>query len=487
MASLSEIRSQRIEKLKKLSKEGINPYPALVGSFIEAGKILSDFDELLKSKKEVTTVGRVKAIRGQGAILFVDLFDDGKTIQGLVKKEDIEEGRRELFIETVDIGDFIKISGSLFVTKREEKTILVTDWEMLSKSLRPLPDKWHGLKDTDERFRRRYLDSLMDESVRLRFITRSKLIKNLRTYLDEKDFLEVETPMLQPIAGGANAMPFVTHHNALDIDLYLRIAPELYLKEMLVGGYNKVYELNRNFRNEGIDVTHNPEFTMLEFYEAYKSAEEQRGFVEEMVRSVMGDTSGSPKVSFSGNEIDFGKKFETITYKDLIKKYTKIDDFEKISKDELTAKAEELGVDVAPADSVAKILDNIYKKYCRPKIIQPTFVIWYPTEIAPLAKKTPDGLADKFQLIAGGLELVNAYSELNDPIDQKERFGEQENLRAGGDSEAQAHDESYIEAMEYGMPPATGVGLGIDRLVMILSDTENIREVVYFPTMRPKD
>lgn len=489
MASLSDIRAERLEKLEKLKSAGMDPYPVESGLTATVEKILDKFSTWEKEKKEISVGGRVMAIRGQGAIMFVDLDDGTSKIQAVIKKGDIPADKVELFADTVDIGDFIKVTGSLFVTKRSEKSILATDWAMLSKSLRPLPDKWHGLKDPDERFRRRYLDSLMDETVKSRFLTRAKIISEFRKTLDKAGYIEVETPILQPQAGGATAKPFSTHHNALDIDLFLRIAPELYLKRMLVGGFPKVYEIGRNFRNEGIDVTHNPEFTMLEFYGAYEDAKNQRKFVEKMLRDLVKSLTGGTEIESGGEKIDFGPKFKTVSYFDLIKRYALIQEPEFATADELVLKAKQLGVDLEKGDNKNKILDKIYKKTCRSKLIQPTFIIDYPLDMLPLAKqKTGDEeIVDAFQLVVAGVELVKAFSELNDPIDQAKRFKAQEKDRDAGDDEAQETDVDYIEAMEYGLPPAGGVGIGIDRLMMVLTDTQNIREVIYFPTLRPRE
>lgn len=489
VASLEEIRDERIKKLHTLASKGINPYPISTSVGISISEVLPQFNALAKKKKSLILGGRIKAVRGQGAIIFFDLFDGTGTIQGLIKKGEIDDDLHALFGEIVDIGDFIEIKGKLFVTKRKEKTLLVSDWKILAKSLRPLPDKWHGLQDVEERFRHRYLDTLMSSEVKERFVVRSKIITHLRAMLNESGYLEVETPMLQSHAGGATALPFVTHHKTLDMDLYLRIAPELYLKQLLVGGFSKVYEIGRNFRNEGIDVTHNPEFTMLEFYESFSDAGKQRVFVEKLVKSVVKAITKKTSLIFDEKTIDFSKKFNIVSYYDLLRRYALILNPESISKEELRLKANQFGVSVSEEDSSEKIMDNIYKKLCRPKLIQPTFIIDYPEHSLPLAKRkgeTEAGLVDAFQLVIGGLELVKAFSELNDPIDQRNRFKTQEENRKAGDHEAQTSDESYLEAMEYGMPPSGGVGVGIDRLVMLLTNTKNIREVILFPTLRPK-
>jgi len=485
---LEEVRDERIKKLNVLKAKGIKPYPVSTKRDYSLAQVLKEFDTLAEEKKTVTLAGRIMSLRGQGAILFFNINDGTALFQGLLKKDEVEEKIFSLFSDIVDLGDFIEITGTLFVTKRGEKTLQVTEWKLLSKSLRPLPDKWHGLQDVEERFRKRYLDILMSEEVRERFITRSRFVSELRRALEESDFMEVETPILQPIAGGATAKPFETHHHALDICLFLRIAPELYLKELLVAGLPKVYEIGRLFRNEGIDVTHNPEFTTVEFYEAYADASKHMIFLEKLLRNLAEKVTGNTKVVFGEREIDFGKKFDVVSFFDLIEKYSGLKDAAKLSFDELAIKAKKLGVEVGKGEGIEKIFDAIYKKYVRHELIQPTFITDYLLAFSPLAKKQEEHpeMIERYQLIVGGLEVVNGFSELNDPIDQRERFTEQEKSRGAGDEEAQPKDEEYIEAMEYGMPPAGGVGLSIDRMIMILTNTKNIREVILFPTLRPK-
>lgn len=488
MSSLDEIRQNRLKKIEILKERGITPYPISSKQDFSLEEVIASYSKFSKRKKPLHLVGRIITLRPQGGLIFFNFSDGTATFQGLLKKKEIKDDLFALFKETIDIGDFIELKGSLFLTKRREKTILVTGWKILAKSLRPLPEKWHGLKDVEERFRRRYLDALMSEEVKERFILRSQLISEMRNILDKAGYLEVETPVLQPIYGGASAQPFITHHNALDIDLYLRISDELYLKRMLVAGFPKVYELSKDFRNEGIDVKHNPEFTMLEFYETYSDAEKQMKFVEKMFKTVVKKLFKKSKITYDGNQIDFSKKFAVVPYFDLLKRYALINNPESISLDDLKLRASRLGLSVNPGDPTYKIMDNIFKKVCRPKLIQPTFVVDYPTDYLPLAKRkeeNPD-LVSAFQLFIGTLELVKAFSELNDPIDQKDRFLNQEKFKEKGDEEAQPLDEDFIEAMEYGLPPAGGVGIGIDRLMMLLTDTHNIKEVIFFPTMRPK-
>lgn len=488
MASLEELRAERLKKLEALKQSGINPFPIESGQDQTIETVVAKFDSLAKAEKVVSLVGRVRAIRSQGALIFFN-FDDGTaSLQALLKKDEVKESDFDNFQNLIDIGDFVQVSGTLFLTKRNEKTIRVKSWKILVKSLRPLPDQWSGLQDVEERFRRRYLDSLMSPEIKARFVFRSQLITAIRSFLNKADFLEVETPVLQPQAGGATARPFKTHHDALDLDMFLRISEELYLKRMLVGGFPRVYSLSRNFRNEGIDVTHNPEFTMLEFYQAYSTAKDQRTFVEKLLKTLVKQLTGGSTIHFDGQSIDFSSKFKVVSYFDLLKRYALITDPENIKREDLLLKASQLAAKVDKGDSREKLLDAIYKKVCRPKLIQPTFIIDYPKDYLPLAKrheKNPE-IVDAFQLVVGGVEIVKAFSELNDPIDQAERFAAQDKQKAAGDTEAQATDQDFVEALEYGMPPAGGVGIGIDRLMMLLTDTHNIREVIYFPTMRPR-
>lgn len=488
MASLEEIREERLKKINKLREEGVKVYPVesnYTHTLLEASE---DFESLSESKEVLTLAGRVVAKRGQGAVSFLDLKDGTGKLQALFHREKIAEKNWTQFQESLDVGDFIEVKGFLFKTKSEEKTLEVSEWRMLAKSLRPLPDKWHGLKDTEERFRRRYLNSLMDDEVKNRFILRSRLIAGFRNMLDKAGYLEVETPILQNLPGGASALPFVTHHNALDIDLYLRISPELYLKKMLVGGFDRVYEFARDFRNEGIDVTHNPEFTVLEYYEAYSDATKQMAFVEKLFKGILKALDLKSVITYGEHQINFKPKFKVVTYFDLLKKHALINDPGKIEVKELALKASQLGIKPEFNEAKEVLFDLIYKKVCRPKLVEPTFVTDYPKDYLPLAKAKPENpkLVDAFQLIVGGVELVKAFSELNDPLDQRERFMAQEKQKAEGNIEAQPKDEDFLEALEYGMPPAGGVGIGIDRLVMLLTNTHNIREVIYFPTLRPR-
>lgn len=488
--AIEDIRKVRLEKLEKIKAKGIDPYPAESHKTHYINEAISDFDNLQKNETKITIAGRVMSLRGQGAIIFSDIFDGTGKFQALFKRDEMSEKDFDFWNEVIDMGDFVEVTGKVFVTKRGERTLQVESWNILSKSLLPLPEKWHGLQDTDERFRKRYLDTLMDENVRNRFVVRSKIITAIRDFYNKEGFLEVETPRLQALAGGATALPFITHHNALDTDFYLTIAQELYLKELLVGGFNKVYEIGRKFRNEGIDVTHNPEFTMLESNEAYSDAKGQMIFIEHLFQSVVQKVFGKNEFVYEEETVIIPtESFERITFYDLLKKYAGLSNPEKITRDEAKEIAEKQGSKVSPSDGLEKILDYIYKKACRPKIIQPLFIVDYPVAFNPFAKRKEydKTLIDRFQLVIGGLEVVNAFSELNNPIDQKERYEEQDKKKKQGDGEISPNDQTYLDAMEYGMPPNGGIGIGIDRLVMLLTNTKNIKEVIFFPTMKPKD
>ncbi len=491
MSSIEEIRKTRLEKLKKLEESGINPFPAKSNQDFELVEVVKNFTKLSKTKKkQYSLVGRVMSLRPQGGLIFFHFSDGTDKFQALLKKgEKITDEDFDLFNDTVDIGDFVEVKGTLFLTKRNEKTIQVSSWKMLAKGMLPLPEKWHGLQDIEERFRHRYLDTLMNPEAKERFLLRIKMMNLIREFYNNEGFLEVEVPQLQPLAGGATARPFKTHHNALDIDFYLPVAQELYLKELLVGGFTKVYEMGRRFRNEGIDTMHNPEFTMLESNEVYTDAAEMRVFIESLFKYVVKNLFGKYKITYDGEVIDFGKKFGMVSFYDLIRRHALIPNPETISRDEVAIRAQQLGVKVDETDSLEKILDNIYKKTARPKLIQPTFIVDYPVAMNPFAKRMEGNptLIDRFQLVVGAMELVNAFSETNNPIEQKERYGAEDEKGAAGEAEISPSDEEYLHAMEYGMPPNGGIGIGIDRLAMLLTDTKNIKEVILFPTLKPKN
>ncbi|MBI2056122.1 MAG: lysine--tRNA ligase [Candidatus Sungbacteria bacterium] len=484
--AFEEIRNERIKKLGILREQGIDPYPSAVARTHEIAEAIKKFSALSRSKKAAVIAGRITAKREHGGSMFLDIQDGTGALQ-VFFKEDVLNVEYKLAVETLDIGDFVEVSGKPFQTKRGEKTIEASQWKMLAKSLRPLPEKWHGLQDVEERFRKRYLDLVMSEDVRRRFTLRSLTVRAIRNFFDSEGFLEVETPLLHPIAGGALAKPFMTHHNALDIDLYLRVAPELYLKRLLVGGFDRVYELGKSFRNEGIDPSHNPEFTSIEWYAAYWDENKMMENVEECMRSILKEVGLGSGVMFDGKEINFENPFTRIEFKEVLKRYALITDYDRETRDSLATRARQLGVDAKAHESKGKIADEIYKKVCRPYLVQPTFITRHPLDISPLAKKSEKSdEVRRFQLIAGGLEIVNAFAELNDPLDQKNRLEDQTKMKEGGEEETHPFDEDFVEALEYGMPPAAGSAIGIDRLIMLLTDTKNIKEVILFPTMRPK-
>ena len=484
---IDELRKIRLKKLEAIKKAGILAFPEKTKRTHKIAEVIEGFTSLEKSKKEVILVGRIMSLREHGGSTFLNFEDETGTIQAYFKKDGLGEKTYKFFLDNFDIGDFIEIRGVLFKTKKGEKTIEAADFKILAKSLLPLPEKWKGLQDTEERFRKRYLDLLFNPEVKKRFELRSKIIKEIRDFLEKEGFLEVETPILQLIYGGAKAKPFKTHLNALDLPLYLRIAPELYLKRLLVGGFEKVYEIGRCFRNEGIDRNHNPDFTMLEFYWAYADYKDLMKLTEKMFELIIKKIFGKLEIEYEGKKINFKTPWPRIEFNQILRKETKIN-LEEINKEVLEKKAKELDIKTGKGEDKLGIADEIYKKYCLPKIWQPTFIINHPLGAAALAKQSEDNpkKLSRFQFIIAGWEIVNAFSELNDPIEQRKRFEEQEKSFKQGLEEAQRMDEDFIEALEYGMPPAAGFGMGIDRLVALLTDSHSLREVILFPTMRPK-
>lgn len=485
--SLEDIRSDRIKKLHALQQAGVDVYPAQAHRSHLINDVLKHFSYLTKTKRKVCVAGRVTAKREHGKSMFVDMKDATGKIQ-LFLARNILEQQYDTFVDVVDIGDFLSFSGKPFRTKVKEATIEVESWTMLAKSLRPLPEKWHGLQDVEERFRRRYLDLLMNETVRDRFRVRATVIHALRSFFDRENFLEVETPILSSLPGGALARPFETHYNALNADFYLRIAPELHLKRLLVGGFERIYELGKSFRNEGIDPRHNPEFTSIEWYAAYWDENDMMECVERCFRYLFKILKLKNQLLFDNQSISLKNTFRRLSFKEALKRHALILDYDRDGREEMVMRAKQLGLTPQGHESKAKIADEIYKKVCLPRIGDPTFITNHPREISPLAKgnpKTPDEVL-RFQLIIGGLEVVNGFSELNDPLEQRRRFLYQEELRKAGDIESHPLDEDFIEALEYGMPPAAGAAIGIDRLIMLFTNTHNIREVVFFPTLKPK-
>ncbi|MBI5038029.1 MAG: lysine--tRNA ligase [Candidatus Kerfeldbacteria bacterium] len=486
MSRIDEEYLIRIKKLDQLRQAGIDPYPPRTSRRQSIDYIVRSFDQFLGTGKPLTIPGRIKSIRAHGGSTFVTITDDSGSIQGYLKKDTMNAGQYDLFSTTVDIGDFISLTGTPFTTKRGEKTILATDYSMLSKSLLPLPEKWHGLSDVEIRYRKRYLDLISNEGIKDIFRKRALLIKTLRSVVEAEGFMEVDTPVLQSIPGGATARPFITHHNALDADLYLRIAPELYLKRLIVGGFEKVYEIARCFRNEGIDRDHNPEFTQIEMYAAYWDYAQMMKFTETIITSIVQALHGTLTITTHNQEINFTAPYHITKFRDAIKHNAKVD-IDTASDDDLRKALTARAVSFDPKSNRAKLMDELFKETVRKNTIDPTFIIEYPIELSPLAKKCSgnERYVERFQLLAGRTELCNAFTELNDPIDQRARFANQEEMRAAGDDEAQRIDEDFIEALSHGMPPTAGIGIGIDRLVALLTDSQNLKEVILFPTLKP--
>lgn len=484
---INELIRIRREKLKDLQGKGKDPFKLVKYEVTHHSKdIHENFDEL--EGQTVSVAGRIMAKRVMGKASFCDVQDREGRIQIYVRKDSVGEEFYEEF-KHYDIGDLIGVKGEVFKTKKGEISVKANEIELHAKSLQILPEKWHGLRDTDLRYRQRYLDLIVNPEVKDTFIKRSKIIKEIRRFLDDRGFLEVETPVLHTIPGGAAARPFITHHNALDMDMYMRIALELHLKRLIVGGMEKVYEIGRVFRNEGISIRHNPEFTLLELYEAYTDYHGMMDLTEELIRTVAKNVLGTTKIPYGEYEIDLGKPFERLTMLDAVKKYANIDFNEVHSTEEAKALAKEHNIEYQEHHKKGDILNLFFEEYVEKNLIQPTFVMDHPVEISPLAKRKPDNpdYTERFELFITTREFANAFSELNDPIDQRKRFEYQEALRAAGDEEANMIDEDFLTALEYGMPPTGGLGIGIDRLVMLLTNSASIRDVLLFPTMKPLD
>lgn len=486
MEELNELLQVRREKLKQLESMGIDPFGEKFERQHHAADIIKNFTEY--EDKQVSLAGRIMSKREHGKASFAHIQDITGQIQFYIRQNDVGEETYSLFT-MLDIGDIVGIEGTVFKTRRGEITVNVSKLKLLTKSLRPLPEKWHGLKDVDLRYRQRYVDLIVNPEVREVFILRSKIIKAMRKFLDERGFLEVETPTMHAIAGGATARPFITHHNALDLDLYMRIALELHLKRLLVGGMEKVYEIGRVFRNEGISTKHNPEFTMMELYQAYADYHDMMKLTEEMVSFIAQETLGTQVINYEGTEIDLTPPWKRITMMDAIREYAKVDFNEITTQEDVDALIDKLDLELEKGAPRGKVINEVFENYVEPHLIQPTFVMDYPIEISPLAKKKKDdpNFTYRFEAFIYSRELANAFTELNDPIDQKERFLAQVAEREAGDSEAHMMDEDFIHALEIGMPPAGGLGIGVDRLVMLLTNSSSIRDVILFPTMRPKD
>ncbi|MBE9505145.1 MAG: lysine--tRNA ligase [Proteobacteria bacterium] len=493
MEEINELIAQRRQKLEDLIEEGINPYPnnftpdALSGEISEKYESL-DGETLREIEDVFTLAGRIMTKRVMGKAAFVHIQDRKGKIQLYLKRDSVGEESYRQF-KKFDIGDFVGIRGRVFKTKTGELSIDVSHVELVVKTLRPLPEKWHGLTDIETRYRQRYVDLIVNPGVKEIFIKRGRLIQHIRNYLMERDYLEVETPMMQPIPGGATAKPFMTYHHALDMDLYLRIAPELYLKRLVVGGVERVFEINRNFRNEGISPQHNPEFTMLEFYQAYATYEDLIDLIEDMLSSAAKELTGSHKVVYEGQEIDLTAPWDRLTVNEAILKYSDADESILTDRTKAFDYAKKVGLEPEERWGLGKILTEIFDEVAEAKLIQPTFITEYPTEVSPLSRKNDDNpdIVDRFELFICGREMANAFSELNDPIDQRERFEAQVAEKDAGDEEAHFMDADYIRALEYGMPPTAGAGLGIDRIVMLLTGSSSIRDVLFFPHMRPEE
>jgi len=488
---LDRITQQRRDKLDRIRARGIEPYPNRYHrshTTEEAIALLKRNEDGLTEEKEVSVAGRIMAMRRMGKSAFVDIRDGSGKIQLLFQDiNNFAEEQRELF-KDLDIGDIIGVNGQLLRTRSGEATIRVGDFTLLAKSLHPLPEKWHGLSDIDMRYRQRYLDLIASTEVKETFKVRSQVITAIRQFLNQRGFLEVETPVLQPSAGGALALPFITHHHALDQDFYLRIATELHLKRLIIGGFDKVYELGRIFRNEGIDTKHNPEFTMLESYEAYADYNDVMKMVEEMVSKVARQVLDTTKLKFADETIDLKSPWQRLSLRDAVAEYSGIDFAKYSAADGLREKMRSINIEADPEKNWAKLVDELLSTSVKPRLIQPTFLVDYPVSMSPLAKTKlgEERVVERFQAFAGGMELANAYTELNDPIEQRERFEEQQKERQGEDKEKWTVDEDFLLALEYGMPPTGGLGVGIDRLVMLLTDQQSIREVILFPQLRDK-
>jgi len=484
---LNEILRVRRAKLKELKQKGKDPFNIVKYDVTHHSKDIIDNFESMEGS-EVSVAGRLMSKRGMGKASFCDLQDRDGKIQLYVRIDGIGEEAYEEF-KKYDIGDIVGVKGTVFRTHKGEISVKVDSITLLAKSLQPLPEKWHGLKDVDLRYRQRYVDLIINPDVKKTFITRSKIIKEIRKFLDDRGFLEVDTPILSTIQGGAAAKPFITHHNTLDMDLFLRIAPELYLKRLIVGGLEKVYEMGRMFRNEGISIKHNPEFTMIEIYEAYTDYKGMMELTENLISTVSERVLGTTKIVYQGQEIDLTPPWERMTMQEAVLRYSGID-FNAIGSDEEArnaARAKNLQVD----DKMTRgeVMNLVFEEMAEEHLIQPTFILDYPVEVSPLTKRKPDNpeLTERFELFITGREMANAYSELNDPIDQMERFIEQVKKREAGDDEANMMDDDYIHALEYGLPPTGGLGIGVDRLIMLLTDSYSIRDILLFPTMKPKE
>lgn len=482
-----KLRAVRAEKLEGIRAAGRNPYPHRYSVTHAITGAVADEATLLPNETVVSIAGRVMALRGHGKTIFGHVEDASGRLQVYVRRDEVGDDVFGVF-QNVEVGDIIGVSGVLFRTRTDELTVKISTFEVLSKSLRPLPDKWHGLTDKEIRYRQRYVDLVMNRDVRDVFIKRTVLMETMRQFLRGMSFIEVETPVLQPLYGGAAARPFTTHHNALDMTLYLRIANELYLKRLLVGGFERVFEFSKDFRNEGIDRSHNPEFTMMECYAAYLDYNDFMVMVEDMMRTLASELVPGGVVTYAGAEIDFNNPWRRVRFFDAIREATGVD-FRGLAENVVRDEAHRLGVALDKDAPMSRVLDDVFSETVEGDLIQPTFVYDYPKELSPLAKdhRSEEGLVERFEPFIGGFEVGNAFSELNDPVEQRKRFEQQAGFREKGDDEAHLLDEDFIRALEYGMPPAAGLGIGIDRLTMVFTDSRSIRDVILFPHMRPEE
>ena len=484
---LERITEQRLDSLNRIRARGMDPYPHSYRPSHTIREAVTLFEQQCATPQDISLAGRVMSKRSIGKMSFLDIRDRSGKLQ-LSFRYDVLGGERYEFLQDIDIGDIIGANGKLFLTKSGELTLEVSDFAMLSKSLRPLPEKWHGLADVEKRYRQRYLDLISNEENRNIFVLRSKIITAIRNFLDKQGFMEVETPVLQPHAGGAMARPFVTHHHTLDEDLYLRIALELHLKRLVVGGFDKVYEIGRVFRNEGISVEHSPEFTMLECYEAYSDYNDMMRLVEGMFRHLANEVLDKTKLVCNGQTIDLGLPWRRLYLREAVKNYCSIDFEDYPDAASLKKRMAELGMDVDPTKGKGKLIEELISVFVQPKLVQPTFLLDYPVEMSPLAKRKrgDDQLVERFEGFVEGMEVANAFTELNDPLEQRERFRQQLKERVA-DEEVEIADEDFLQALEYGMPPTGGLGIGIDRLVMLLTGQQSIREVILFPQLKTKE
>lgn len=489
MPESNERREQRLAKLALMRQLGIDPYPARVSYSHTCAQALAAFEASPEANLQVQVVGRLMAIRDMGKSTFCHIADGSGRLQIYLRQNDLGEETYSLFHKIMEVGDFIQVEGHLFRTRTGEITVHASAWRPLAKALLPLPDKWHGLRDVETRYRQRYLDLLSNPEVREIFIRRTRLITAIRRFFDGQGFLEVETPILQPLYGGAAARPFITYHNALDRTLYLRIADELYLKRLIVGGFDRVYEIGHNFRNEGISTRHNPEFTVLEAYQAYADYYDVMRLVEHLYVSIAQEVMGSLTITYQGNTIDLTPPWRRITMREAILEHSGIDILDYADYESLWAAIGAKGIALPPQRNWGKLVEKLFEECVEPTLIQPTFILDYPIEISPLAKKKPEDprLVERFEFFIGAMECGNAFTELNDPLDQRERFIAQGRASQAGDEEAHPMDEDFLTAMEHGMPPTGGLGIGIDRLVMLFTDQSSIREVILFPQLRGEE